>query len=64
MSPLGAMAMPPGVLSQAEIDGPFTASPSRAPMTSRTALAASCSMKVPVPIPTIMRTKIRALRRP
>ena len=64
MSPLGAMTMPPGVFNHAEMAGPLTVLPSCAPMTSRTAVAASCSMNVPVPTPTIIRTKMSALRMP
>ena len=62
MSPLGAITMPPGVLSIAVTDGPLIAL-GLPPMTSATADAASRSMNVPDPMPMIMTRKIRALRR-
>ena len=65
MSPLAAIAMPPGVSSHAEMVGvsaPVLA-PVFAPITSAT-LAASRSMNVLAPMPTIMTTKMNALRRP
>ena len=62
-SPVGATAMPPGVLSAAWMAGPLSpAYPFRAPITC--AVAASRSMNVPAPSARIMTRKMVALRSP
>ena len=62
MSPFGATTMPPGVLRYGR-NRRTVHRVAGSPMTSRTEIAASRSMNVPVPMPTIMTTKISALRR-
>src|SRR3954467_14262137 len=56
------MTTPPGVLRYAVRVGPLAAALG-APMMSVTAVAASRSMNVPAPRPTIITRKISALRR-